>query len=87
MEDMFFDFSYKSRMKIIASEIYWRLPSSPIVGRICMCSRRSRREDDDDEDDEDDDDDGGNDDDDDSDDDDDDEEDEEEGRRRAYTKI
>ena len=54
MELMFFDFCYKSRMKIIASEVYWRIPSSPIVGRICMCSRRSRREDDDEDDDDDD---------------------------------
>ena len=76
MELMFFDFCYTSRMNIAASEGTWRLPSSPIVGRICMCSRRSRREDD--EDDDDDDDDG----------DDDDDEEEEEGRTgRAYTKI
>ena len=66
-QDINVDFSGKSRMKIIASERHWRLPSSPIVGRICMCSRRNRREDDD-EDDEDDDDDDGDDDDDDDDD-------------------
>ena len=34
----------------------WRIPSSPIVERICVCSRRSRREDDDEDDDGDDDD-------------------------------
>ena len=49
MEDMFVDFCYKSRMKIAASEIHWRLPSPPIVERICVCSRRSGREDDDDD--------------------------------------
>ena len=31
MELMFFDFCYKSRMKMRASEAHWRLPSSPIV--------------------------------------------------------
>ena len=29
--DCFFDFCYKSRMKMRASEPHWRLPSSPIV--------------------------------------------------------
>ena len=57
MEDMFFDFCYKSQMKIAVPEAPWRLPSSPIVERICVCSRRSRREDDDEDDDEDEDDD------------------------------
>ena len=66
-QDINLDFSGKRRMKIIASEVHWRLPSSPIVGRICMCSRRSRREDDDADDEDDDD---GDDDDDDIDDDD-----------------
>ena len=30
-QDINFDFSGKSRMKIIASEVHWWLPSSPIV--------------------------------------------------------
>ena len=30
-QDINFDFSGKSRMKMIASERHWRLPSSPIV--------------------------------------------------------
>ena len=37
MELMFFDFCYKSRRKIIASEGHWRLPSSPIVKRNMCC--------------------------------------------------
>ena len=32
-----FDFSGKSRMKIIASEGHWRLPSSPIVKKNMCC--------------------------------------------------
>ena len=38
--DCFFDFSGKTRMKIIASEVHWRLPSPPIVREkhvICLC--------------------------------------------------
>ena len=36
MELMFFDFCYKSRMKMRASDPSWRLPSSPIVEKN-MC--------------------------------------------------
>ena len=56
------DFDENPRWIVAASEEYWRIPSSPIVERICVCSRRSRREDndedDEDEDDDEDDDDG-----------------------------
>ena len=37
---------YKSRMKVATPEPPWRLPASPIVERICVCTRRSRRQDD-----------------------------------------
>ena len=48
------DFDENPRLICAVTEQHWRIPSSPIVERICVCSRRSRREDDEDEDEDDD---------------------------------